>query len=629
MYHSIMGSFGTIYWWFMHHQSASFGLIWTTITAVAAIGMTLAVREGAAPTIRNGTTARSNLIPRRHIGAPISQYKNRTRRVEDRAPRASVWFRSFRLNFRTGTILGLLALFLISYIAIVFLAWEDFAYWDEEFFIFGPLQGHNIPMPIWPTEGRFFPLGLQEFNLIRHFTNSITGYHALPIAQFLIFCWMIFLILNDELISAGARASLLILVASSPSILISFSALITQERDLLFFLACFAVSVKRFELTRSIAWAVAAVVCAQFILYLKETAFALLVVFAASRLILRSRMVASWRFDRLWVRESRLDLGLICLSVLFLMLYFGFVGHHGQMHYAVEFRKPFANVLLTYTRQDLLPWLLATTLLGRIYIILRGRSEPVLLWEGLAFGAVAYFGAFLYLGLVSNYYLAPVDLIAILYIGRIAVLSWSQMGRGEKVAISVLGSIILLQDVVGSASAIFDRKNIIYAKAEIAATVKAQYERSVGNNFRLFFPFADGYHIKEFAAYLSYRGVPIDKAGDDPPFFLNKVRFAKSKNTRAVFSSERTDEDGLCIHFSSIKCELIGEPAPGDLVIVLPTDRASRLEVSVYREKGELLLFSKPLLPVPNWLHSLFEYWAGREFPGRWLDGSVTKWTQS
>ena len=62
------------------------------------------------------------------------------------------------------------------------------------------------------------------------------------------------------------------------------------------------------------------------------------------------------------------------------------------------------------------------------------------------------------------------------------------------------------QLLVGSASAIIDRKNVIYAKSEIASAVKAQYERSVGKNFRLFFPFANGYDIKEFAAYLSYRG---------------------------------------------------------------------------------------------------------------------------
>ena len=49
------------------------------------------------------------------------------------------------------------------------------------------------------------------------------------------------------------------------------------------------LSVRRFEQTKSIAWAVAAVVCAQIMLYYKETAFLLLFGFAAGRLILRLR----------------------------------------------------------------------------------------------------------------------------------------------------------------------------------------------------------------------------------------------------------------------------------------------------------------------------------------------------
>lgn len=59
------------------------------------------------------------------------------------------------------------------------------------------------------------------------------------------------------------------------------------------------------------------------------------------------------------------------------------------------------------------------------------------------------------------------------------------------------------------------------------------------------------------------------------------------------------------------------EVAPDDLMIVLPTDIASRSEVSVYRDKGDLLLFSKPLISVPRWLHSLFEYTQGGELADR------------
>src|SRR6202022_858061 len=178
----------------------------------------------------------------------------------------------------------------------------------------------------------------------------------------------------------------------------SFIGLIYPERNLLLLLACFVVSLKRFEWTLSTTWAIATVVCAQIILYLKEPAFVLLFVFAASRLSLRCGMVAGWRLDQLWVRESRLDLGLICLSVLFLILYFGFVGF-GRMDY-LRYRVPFVDVLLGYTRLDFGPWLLVAALVGRIYLMLRHRSAPFLLWDGLAFGAVAYFLAYVCLGMV-------------------------------------------------------------------------------------------------------------------------------------------------------------------------------------------------------------------------------------
>ena len=104
------------------------------------------------------------------------------------------------------------------------LVWEDFAYYDNSNFTLDILKGRNYPTPIWQGQGRFFPLGYQEFNLLRHFTDTITGYHVLPIAQLLIFSWIL-LILDDEL-SIAARVALTILALVTPSILISFSGLI-------------------------------------------------------------------------------------------------------------------------------------------------------------------------------------------------------------------------------------------------------------------------------------------------------------------------------------------------------------------------------------------------------------------
>ena len=369
------------------------------------------------------------------------------------------------------------------------------------------LKGHDLSLQIQPSTGRFQPFAGQEFNLIRHFTNSAIGYQILPICQLLLF-FSILVILDAEL-SISARATLAILALLTPSILISFSGLIYDERDVLFFLVCLMVCVKKFEQNGSIAWAVAATVSGQIMLYYKETAFLLLFGFAVGRLILRC---GTGHYDRLWDNESRLDLCLASLGVLFFAYYFAVMGIHLNMNYALTNSQPRTQVVFGYIRVDLLAWLFVAVVLVRIYLILRRRAAPLPFWDGLALGGVAYFFAYLYLSMFTNYYLAPVDLIAVLYVGRFVVLSWKKLLSWGKITAMPLAFLVLLQNLAGSALAVFDRKNIIHGKAEIASVVKTHYRRGAENNLTLFFPFASPYHIMEFGAYLDYRGIPVGRA---------------------------------------------------------------------------------------------------------------------
>jgi hypothetical protein len=55
------------------------------------------------------------------------------------------------------------------------LTWEDFAYYDNSLFTQIMLKGHNMFLQIILETGRFQPLAFQEFNLIRHFTDSARG----------------------------------------------------------------------------------------------------------------------------------------------------------------------------------------------------------------------------------------------------------------------------------------------------------------------------------------------------------------------------------------------------------------------------------------------------------------------
>jgi hypothetical protein len=517
--------------------------------------------------------------------------------------------------------LTLLGLFLACYVALI-LKWEDFAYSDNDMFTLFTLKGHDIDPPIWQGDGRFFPLGHQEFNLVRHLTSTVVGYHVLPIVQLLLVC-CILLVLDDEL-SIAARAALAGIVLITPGIVASFGGLIFTERNVVFWLACMVLFIKRFERTQFTLWAVAAAVCAQIMIYYKETAFLLLVGFSVWRLVVRSRNIdqAGWNFSRLREKESRLDICLACLGLLFLVYYVAVMLPRPRMKYADQFRLPTPDVFLSYIKLDLLVWVFVAIMLIRTYLILQHRVIPSLLWDGLAFGGVICFAAYLRLHMFTAYFLAPVDVIAVLYVGRLAILSWKNMHLWTKAIGLIFLFTVLFQYASLSAFSVFERKNVIHSKAELARVVEGRYQNSQGSVRRLFFPFTNPYRVMEFASYLNYRGVPVEGASVEPAG-LNSV----------VVVSKAVAKDGPCVEYRSLICRAGVRPNPDDLVIALPDDDSSLGEIATYQEGGDLLLSYKPRPQIPEWLypwvrrlHIASTPFPQKELPDHWLDASLTVW---
>jgi hypothetical protein len=490
--------------------------------------------------------------------------------------------------------LTLLAAIVVGYIVLT-VRWEDFTAYDNSELTYLALTGHDISPQILPGNGRFFPLNQQEFNLIHHFTRSVVGFHALSVVQLLILSCVL-LILDDEL-STAARAALLAVVLIAPSIVTSFTGLIYPERHVVFWLACLVLFVKQFEKTQSTSCAVAVAVCAQIMIYYKETAFLIVVGFALGRLLLRCRSggQAGWDCIRLRDKESRLDICLASLGLLFLLYYSAvmFPRPNSNLSYAGTHRLPLPEVVLTYLKLDLLAWLFLIVVLGRTYLILRRRVTPSLLWDGLALGGAAYFTGYLCLGISSAYYLAPVDMIAVLYVGRFAMLSFlNSAAFVGKLAALVLLVAILAQNVSISAFYLFERENIIQAKAEMTRVIKARYQSGVGRTQRLFFPFASLYVIFEFAGYLNYRGIPVE-GGTADTRGLEGIMLVSSAAT----------EDGPCLALSySATCHSGSVPRPGDLVLLMPDDEVSSTEVTAYQGHGEVLFSYEPRPRIPQWL---------------------------
>ena len=442
-----------------------------------------------------------------------------------------------------------LSLFLACYF-VGSLVWEDFTYYDNSHFTNGTLVGRDIPVQISPEAGRFWPLGHQEFNLIRHFTRSVPGYHALRIVQLVLLCGI--LLIFDEELSIQARVALITLAVITPSILIGFSGLIYGEANIIFWLVCLAWFAERFEQTRSTAWAVAALVSSQFMLYYKETAFLLLWGFAVGRLLLRCWKADHpvWDFKRLRDPESRLDMCLALMVAPFLLYYLAAMFPNYRTAYADDFRLPLAEVLVSYLKLDLLVWVFVAVVLARIFLILRGKVAPSPRWDGLALAGVGYVAGYLSLRMESAYYLAPADLIAVLYLGRLAILSMENMGFGTRLCVLALLSLVLLQDLSLSAFRMYERKNVIHAKAEMGRVIEARYESDPQSVRRLFFPFANPFHILEFASYLNYLGVPVET-----------IPAGSAATVRVKMVGQAIKKDGPC-GYRTFACHPGSRPIP-------------------------------------------------------------------
>jgi hypothetical protein len=575
--HSVLDIFKIL--WSMHPHR--FWTIWTTTLGAAVVYVTSVFKQA---TTTPGVPAQLDLT--------ILSPKPRTRRI--------------------GLSLMLLTLFLAIYIGVI-LVGEDFADHDDSLFILTTLKGHDFGLTIWPINGRFFPFALMEFNLVRHFTHTDLGYHVLPVLQVLIFSGILILI-GDLNIAASAFLTVLILV--TPSILFSFSTLGFEERNVLFFLLVLVLSIVRFEQTQSVGWAMLAVVSAQIMLYYKETAFLLVLGFAGGRLVLRCIQGedTGWNHDRLWDREARLDWCLVSLAGLFLVCYFTVLGVQANLNYVYEHREPMKDIVSHYLGLDLMAWVFVGVTLWRVYRILNRRVAPSVLWDGLAFGGVCFFMGYLYLRIFSTYYLAPTDLIAVLYLGRLVIVSWKGMQLSTRAATTIVTLAILFQSTLLSTFVVFERKNAVRAKVEMASVIERQYRQLPVPHLRLFFPFSHPYSIMEFAYYLSYRNIPL---GD---IFLSARSVAK---------------DSLCVSYRSLVCHAANRPSPGDLVIVFPDDETSFAEASTYRERGALLFSYEPRPSLPQWLYSVVGSLplAGAKYthstrPDRWMSASMTAWKE-
>ena len=108
---------------------------------------------------------------------------------------------------------------------------EDFSCFDCDQLIDFPLAGHRYP-PLGQNSGRFWPLGFQEFNLLRYVTRTPAGFQSVASLQLVVLVWVLFAVLKECGISW--RVLIIIAVITTPGFVRSITGLIYPERNALF-----------------------------------------------------------------------------------------------------------------------------------------------------------------------------------------------------------------------------------------------------------------------------------------------------------------------------------------------------------------------------------------------------------
>jgi hypothetical protein len=488
----------------------------------------------------------------------------------------------------------LVLIFLVPY--VLFMVWGvAFAYHDNDFFL-ETAAGRSQPLHIWPEIGRYFPLQMKEFNLLRRISPTALFYQSMVAVQLVLFCGLLLIALAD--ISIRWRVGAVLLLLCSNSIGIVFADPIYPERNIVFAMALFIVAVQRFDRSPSRLNFIAATFAAHLSLYYKEPIFLLVGTFAATRLLLvwwRTRP-AGWA----WLRGQPFELSLLGVCLVFASQLFLTLLAKGHSQYVADATVGSLTALARYARTDM--WLLAL-IAGLVFRIrrLRALGDVDAIWDPLVHSAVIYFVVLIVLGLFADRYAPPIDLIAALYLAREMAYWWSARPARRWFLAAATAATATAVCVFG-AFRLIEHKSVVRGTAELAAFLD-RFAAEHPGTVRVHFPDTYGWRLMNFAGYLHYRY----------PAAYERIHLRGPH----AFAENR------CAYWRDYRCEHAVAAEPGDLIAHLPDD--------LKRDGGQQgrLLFEYELIVggVPYAFGTLLypgaPLYVGKDMPLGWLKATA------
>lgn len=490
--------------------------------------------------------------------------------------------------------------FVFIYIATI-LHKEDFAYYDETSCIRTILTKTSFfATTSVNTDGRFAPLGFKEFELIKKFTQSPIGFHIFPILQLLVFLFGFFLFLKK--FPTWFRIAIATIIITTPSFVISFFGLIFPERNVLFWLFLLLVCFQYFLKTRSTLSFAGALIATQFALYCKEPVFLLIGGFTGLRLFLQyfhDKSLLKLNDGKRFLKSYFLEICLLFLSGVFLLIYFssgGMANLFGQNPASYSSIRAIGifPVLARYLYYDLFLTIFLVTLICRFIYLIFAKQLPDFFWDSLAFGAFLYFLSYIKLEIFSTYYMAPVDLIAILYLSQFVYLLVKKKKPFLLSMVFLIFFVVFGRNLSYSFFEIVQRKNLISSKVRFSEFLKNYGENESFRHVNLFFPYSHrfltrfpSYTVSELTVFLKFKG--LRNSQDNIGQSTSQIAFTVK---RPVKSAE---------YFYAAVAQ------PGDLIVVLPDDDVSSEELIKLKQETTLLFhYNHKLFPLAKRLISIF-----------------------
>lgn len=305
-----------------------------------------------------------------------------------------------------------IALFILFSIFQFFFIFHNasFSIGDESQFLTTTAINKVLPLKnyIMPSSGRFFPLGLMDYNLLlllpygespyAHFFFNSISFLVLVIASFVYYKQIIVETIKPSIyLNLIIIACVLFITTRFYSV---FLSLIFPERIIITLISLFLLSHLKYTKNQKSIYGLFSIVFAVYLTYCKEPIFGSLLVFSSLILIL------NWR--KLSLKNRSFYIVLIANSIIFIIIYYFLVFKHVNSRYSGgNMQMELVDLLYKVFRSHKILLVAIILTIYRFYKILFKKDYQFVYYDALLLTGISYSLAIIFLGLNFSYYYFP------------------------------------------------------------------------------------------------------------------------------------------------------------------------------------------------------------------------------